>query len=364
MAQASFPFDAGAGASVLEGSWQKMARAWLSTGVITGRLNQLSVSADGSAMSVSVATGQAQVEGFFYENDSALALTIATAHATLGRIDTVVVRLDRTANSATLVVVTGTAAAPPVAPTLSATDSLYELPLANVQVDAAVGVITAGKVTDRRVLTKNLTEVAATAAYVAKTLVDAKGDLLVGSAADTLVRRAVGANGTVLTADSAEADGVKWAAAAAPTLFARKTATESRTSTTTFANDTDLVVAVAASTTYELNAMIVYDGPAAGDFKFSFQCPAGAVLLASFVASGQSVALTVDVSVAQMTRVIENGNNAAGTDGSNSLTMQIQGLLRVAGTAGNLQFQWAQLASNATATRVLLDSFITLRKVA
>lgn len=116
-------------------------------------------------MSVSVATGQAQVEGFFYENDSALALTIATAHATLGRIDTVVVRLDRTANSATLVVVTGTAAASPVAPTLSATDSLYELPLANVQVDPAVGVITAGKVTDRRVLVKNLTEAAASAAY-------------------------------------------------------------------------------------------------------------------------------------------------------------------------------------------------------
>lgn len=119
-------------------------------------------------MSVSVATGQAQVEGFFYENDSALALTIATAHATLGRIDTVVVRLDRTANSAVLAVVTGTAAASPVAPTLSATDSLYELPLANVQVDPAVGVITAGKVTDRRVLTKNLTEVAASAAYVVR----------------------------------------------------------------------------------------------------------------------------------------------------------------------------------------------------
>lgn len=49
-----------------------------------------------------------------------------------------------------------------------------------------------------------------------KSLVDAKGDLLVGSAADTLVRRAVGANGTILTADSAEADGVKWGAAGIP----------------------------------------------------------------------------------------------------------------------------------------------------
>ncbi len=47
------------------------------------------------------------------------------------------------------------------------------------------------------------------------TLVDAKGDLLVGTAADTAGRLAVGANTYLLTADSAEATGMKWAAAAA-----------------------------------------------------------------------------------------------------------------------------------------------------
>jgi hypothetical protein len=49
---------------------------------------------------------------------------------------------------------------------------------------------------------------------VAKTIIDAKGDLIAGTAADTAQRIAVGANGTVLTADSAEATGLKWAAAA------------------------------------------------------------------------------------------------------------------------------------------------------
>ena len=43
------------------------------------------------------------------------------------------------------------------------------------------------------------------------TIVDAKGDLIVATAADTVARRAVGSNGQVLTADSAEGDGVKWA---------------------------------------------------------------------------------------------------------------------------------------------------------
>jgi hypothetical protein len=49
---------------------------------------------------------------------------------------------------------------------------------------------------------------------ISKTIVDAKGDLIGGTAADTVSRLAVGANGTVLTADSAEATGLKWAAAA------------------------------------------------------------------------------------------------------------------------------------------------------
>jgi hypothetical protein len=44
------------------------------------------------------------------------------------------------------------------------------------------------------------------------TLLDAKGDIIVASAADTAARLAVGANGHVLTADSAEATGLKWAA--------------------------------------------------------------------------------------------------------------------------------------------------------
>jgi len=46
---------------------------------------------------------------------------------------------------------------------------------------------------------------------IAKSIVDAKGDLIAATAADTVSRLGVGANGTVLTADSAEATGLKWA---------------------------------------------------------------------------------------------------------------------------------------------------------
>ena len=47
------------------------------------------------------------------------------------------------------------------------------------------------------------------------TIVDAKGDIVAATAADTVARLAVGANDTVLTADSSTATGLKWAAAAA-----------------------------------------------------------------------------------------------------------------------------------------------------
>jgi hypothetical protein len=45
--------------------------------------------------------------------------------------------------------------------------------------------------------------------------IDAKGDLLAGTADNTIGRRSVGTNGQVLTADSAEATGMKWATPAA-----------------------------------------------------------------------------------------------------------------------------------------------------
>jgi len=51
-----------------------------------------------------------------------------------------------------------------------------------------------------------------TTAVIQPTIVDAKGDIIAATGADAVSRLAVGANNTVLTADSSTATGLKWAA--------------------------------------------------------------------------------------------------------------------------------------------------------
>jgi hypothetical protein len=53
---------------------------------------------------------------------------------------------------------------------------------------------------------------AASASGINPTIVDAKGDTITATAADTVARLAVGVNGSVYTADSTQTNGIRWAA--------------------------------------------------------------------------------------------------------------------------------------------------------
>lgn len=79
------------------------------------------------------------------------------------------------------------------------------------------------------------------------TAIDAKGDLVVGTGADTFAKLAVGANNTVLTADSTTSTGLKWATPAGggkvlQVVFASAT-TRVDSSTSTFV-DTGLTATI------------------------------------------------------------------------------------------------------------------------
>jgi hypothetical protein len=74
------------------------------------------------------------------------------------------------------------------------------------------------------------------------TLLTTKGDIIVATGDATLVRQGVGANGTVLTANSAQADGVEWAVPAGGKLLqvVQATTTTVMTSTSTTFADSNL----------------------------------------------------------------------------------------------------------------------------
>jgi len=80
------------------------------------------------------------------------------------------------------------------------------------------------------------------------TILDAKGDLITATAADSPARLAVGTNGQVLTADSTTATGLKWATAGGKVLqvVMGSTSTTASSSSTTYA-DTNLTASITPS---------------------------------------------------------------------------------------------------------------------
>jgi hypothetical protein len=93
------------------------------------------------------------------------------------------------------------------------------------------------------------------------TAIDAKGDLVVGTGADTFARLAVGTNGHTLVADSAETTGLKWAAPAGGgkvlQVVQGTTTTRMQTTSTSYV-DTNLSQAITPSSTTSKVLVLVF----------------------------------------------------------------------------------------------------------
>lgn len=91
--------------------------------------------------------------------------------------------------------------------------TINDLADATNKIEAALGTTPQGGATDVKTRIAN-TETVANAA-VPKSTATAKGDLLIATANATISRLGVGTNGQVLTADSTQTTGAKWATPAA-----------------------------------------------------------------------------------------------------------------------------------------------------
>lgn len=148
MTQNAWPYT---GDSIQEPQWRAMARLWRRTGVVDDVAGELTVSAVAGALQVSVAAGEAWLDGYYYANDSAVTLTLATADLNNDRIDLIVVR-STAGDSAELAVITGAPTAEPIAPSPTQDHDgtgVFELVLAEVLVATASGNVD-DQVTDRR----------------------------------------------------------------------------------------------------------------------------------------------------------------------------------------------------------------------
>lgn len=101
-------------------------------------------------MQVIVKAGKGMVDNHWFRIESDEILEIEPADVILNRIDSIIVRHSNTDRTITLEVKTGTLATNPVAPTLTRTEEVYEICLANIIVNKNITAITPSLITDTR----------------------------------------------------------------------------------------------------------------------------------------------------------------------------------------------------------------------
>lgn len=147
------------------------------------------------------------------------------------------------------------------------------------------------------------------------------------------------------------------------TLWARKTADESVTSSTTLQNDDTLVLQGVADAVYEIEGALFYVGNTTGDIKVAFTFPSGNLY---WFGKGGSEADGgfggVGASRHSASYNDASGTSTAFTGSTTNLALLLKGVWVVGVSGGALQLQWAQNTSNATATTVKAGSFLRMQR--
>jgi hypothetical protein len=148
--------------------------------------------------------------------------------------------------------------------------------------------------------------------------------------------------------------------------FVYKTADTSRASNTTTAPDPDLQIAVAANAVYTMEGFLIVSGDAGsgqGRINLDWSAPAGATgrwtgTLVDGNATGEPTALRQFANDLTAAR----GSSTYGATAGNEVGIILRGVLIMAATAGTYSFDWAQITSDTTATKVMAGSWLALRR--
>lgn len=139
---------------------------------------------------------------------------------------------------------------------------------------------------------------------------------------------------------------------------ARKSADQTVNNSSTLQNDDHLFFSVGANETWMVLVVLDFVTDATADFRSNFSVPSGA-------SGRQSVMGRDTVSNLQMSESAIPGNLAyAGSAGPTRGTFMLQALIRTAGTAGTVTFQWAQGAATVVDTVAKQESSLVGFKVA
>lgn len=147
---------------------------------------------------------------------------------------------------------------------------------------------------------------AAPASGIPATLLDAKGDLIVASAADTAARLAVGTNGQALLADSTAATGLRWGAVGKvlQVVSTTKTDTFSTTSAGSWIDITGLSASITPSATSSLVLAIVnVNGGSSTNGQFHLRLVRGSTAIGTGTATGNRQGSSGVVSIPNNDRV-------------------------------------------------------------
>ena len=127
--------------------------AGLTSGVFSGDEDFPVTAAGGLKVTVGAGRGwvhPSRFTGYSITKRESDTLTMPLADPSLPRIDRIVMRYDAGARAASLQVLQGTASSTPTAPTISRTELIYDLCLAEITRPAAAASITTGQITDTR----------------------------------------------------------------------------------------------------------------------------------------------------------------------------------------------------------------------